>query len=229
MMSRPPLIGLLVAVVLAVAFYFFLYKPASEEQAAFEAETTTLRDQQANLEAEIQRLRLVERNQVEINAMKARLEEFIPNGPAQPSAIRQLQAAADSAGVDLALLTFGDPAVPDPATGAVPANTGDPNTTLANIPVTMAVDGGYFQIVDFLRRVEVDVPRAALIQTMRIREKERAGFPTLTATTTGQMFAVVPVGDIVDAGAGPATPGAPAPGAGTAPAPTASPTPAAAP
>ena len=221
MRSRPVLIGVLVALVLALAFYFFLYKPASEEQARVEAETLTLQDQQLTLEAQIKDLRAIERNQVEINASKARLEEFIPNGPAQPSAIRQFQAAADAAGTDIASVTFGDPTVPDPATGATPADTGDPNTTLVNIPVTMAVDGGYFQIVDFLRRLEVDVPRAVLLETVSIVEEDRAKFPTLTATWTGQMFAVLPVGDLVDTGATGGVPGqAPAPAASPQPSPT---------
>ena len=34
-----PIIGVLVALLLAVAFYFLLFKPASEDQAAVEAET----------------------------------------------------------------------------------------------------------------------------------------------------------------------------------------------
>jgi Tfp pilus assembly protein PilO len=219
MRNRPVLIGLLVAILLALAFYFFLWKPASQEQARVAAETLTLQDQQRSLEAQIAQLREIERNQVEINAAKARLEEFIPNGSAQPSAIRQLQAAADAAGTDIASVTFADPAVPDPAAGAVPGDTGDPGTTLANIPVTMAVDGGYFQIVDFLRRVEVDVPRAVLLETVNIVEEPTASFPTLRTTWTGQMFAVIPAADLVDTGAAPA-PGAPAPGATPTPAPT---------
>lgn len=226
MMSRPPLIGLLVALVLAVAFYFFLFKPASEEQAAVEAETLTLTDQQRTLEAQIARLRDIERNQVEINAAKARLEEYIPNGLAQPSAIRQLQAAADAAGTDIASLTFGEPTVPDAAAGATPADTGDAGTTLANIPIAMAVDGGYFQIVDFLRRVEVDVPRAMLVQAVSLDEEETARFPTLTATWTGQMFAVVPVGDLVDTEAGGVAAPVPAPAPGASPSPGATPSPA---
>ncbi len=222
-MNRPPVIGLLVAVVLAVGFYFLLYKPASQEQARVEAETLTLQDQQRTLEAQIAELRRIEANAVKIRAAKARLEEFIPNGPSQPSAIRQFQAAADAAGTQIENVTFGEPAVPDATTGATPADTGDPGTTLANIPVTMAVEGGYFQIVDFFRRLEVEQPRAVLLQSITLAEDERAGFPTLIANWTGQMFAVVPSGDLVDTAAGGAAPAAPAPG--SSPSPSASPSP----
>ena len=214
-----PIIGLLVAVVLTVAFWFLLYKPASDQQAGVEAETATLEDQQRQLQTQIAQLRDVESRQVEIRAALARLEEFIPSGPAQPTAIRQFQRAADAAGVEITTITFAEPAVPDPASGAVPADTGVPGTTLANIPVSMSVEGGYFQIVDFFRRIEVDVPRAALIQTVELAEADET-FPTLEATWTGQIFAIVPARDLVDVQAG-----VPAPGA----APTPTPTPTAAP
>lgn len=220
MRGNPPVIGVLVALVLALAFYFFLYKPASEEQAAVEVEIANLEDQQRSLEAEIAQLRGIQSQEVKIRAAKARLEEYIPDGPEQPAAIRQFQAAADAAGTEIESVTFADPVVPDATTGATPAVTGDPNTTLANIPVTMSVAGGYFQIVDFFRRLEVEQPRAVLLETVAIIENEDAGFPTLTATWTGQMFAVVPVSDLVDTTTVP--PGAAAPGAAS-PSPSPSP------
>ncbi len=224
MRLHPALIGALVALVLAVAFWFLLYRPVSEQQALVEDETAQLEEQQSTLRAQIEQLRDIERRQVEINAARARLLEYIPNGPAQPAAIRQLQRTADQAGADIAAVTFGDPAVPDAAAGVAPADTGTPGTTLANIPVTMSVEGGYFQIVDFFRRLEVDVSRAFLVQTVNVQEETDAGFPTLEASWTGQMFAVVSVEDLADTegGVAPGTPG----GGQTAPAPTPTPTPA---
>ena len=210
-----PIVAVLVALVLTLAFWFLLYKPASEQQAAVEAETAALEAEQQTLRTQIAQLRDVEARQVEIRAEMARLEEFIPLGPAQPTAIRQFQRAADAAGTEITTLTFGEPEVPDAATGATPGDTAIPGTTLANIPITMTVEGGYFQIVDFFRRVEVDVPRAALVQTVDVGEAPEAEFPTLAATWTGQLFAVVQLGDLVDTAAG-----VPAPGPTPTPTPT---------
>ena len=221
MRASPPLLGAIAALVIAVAFYFLLYKPASEEQARVQAETATLIGQKNDLEQQIAQLRDIEARQVEINAAKARLEEYIPNGPAQPSVIRHFQTTADASGSDIGSVTFGDPTVPDAADGAAPADTGTPGTTLANIPVTMVLEGGYFQTVDFFRRLEVDVPRAVLVQTVDVAEETDAGYPTLQTTWTGQIFAVISTGDLVDTDGGVGT-GAPAPGA--TPAPTPSPT-----
>lgn len=209
-----PLVAGLVALVLTVAFWFLLYKPASEQQAAVEAEIATLEQQQSQLRTQIAALRDVESREVEIRAALARLEEFIPPGPAQPTAIRQFQRAADAAGTEITSITFEEPQVPDPASGAVPADTGEPGTTLANIPVTMTVEGGYFQLVDFFRRVEVDVPRATLIESLDVTEADET-FPALSATWTGQLFAIVPARDLVDLQAG-----VPAPGATPAPTPS---------
>jgi Tfp pilus assembly protein PilO len=203
---RPPVIGLLVALVLALAFYFLLYKPASEEQARIEAETATLEQREQQLTTQIAQLRDIEARQVEINAAKARLEEYIPEGPALPSAIRQFQRAADA-----------DPAIPDPTTGVAPTDTGDPATTLANIPITMVVNGGYFRVVDFFRRLEVEMPRAVLVQTVGAVEEPEALFPTLAVTWTGQMFAVMPAAEV--AGVGGAPPVGPAPAATPTPTP----------
>lgn len=218
-MKRPPVIGLVVAVVIALAFWFFLFKPASEEQARIEAETVTLEQQQQSLNTQITQLRGIEARQVEINAARARLLEYIPEGASLPSAIRQFQRAADAAGTDIASIAFGEPVVPDPAAGAAAAGTGDPDTTMTTIPITMVLDGGYFRIVDFFRRLEVETPRAVLVQTVDLAEAPEAGFPTLQATWTGQMFAVLPTSEVTPA----AGAGAPAPGA--APAPTPAPTP----
>lgn len=216
-MRRPPVIGLIVALVLALAFYFLLYKPADERQTAIEDETATLETQARALDTQIAQLRDIEARQVEINAAKARLQEYIPEGPALPSAIRQFQQAADAAGTDIGSVTFGDPAVPDPATGASPADTGDPATTLANIPVTMVVNGGYFRVVDFFRRLEVETPRAYLVQSVKIAEQPDARFPTLQVTWTGQMFAILSASEVQAGG------GTVAPGPGATPAPTPSP------
>ena len=202
MRFNAPIVGVLVALLLTALFWFFLYKPTSEEQAAVEAQTATLEQQAASLRTQIAALRDIESRQVEIRAALARLEEFIPTGPAQPATIRQFQRAADAAGAELVTITFGEPAVPTAAEGASPADTGVPGTTLTNIPVTMDLEGGYFQLVDFFRRLEVDVPRAVLIETLTVAEAEEEEFPRLTANWTGEIFAIIDSGDLVDTDAG---------------------------
>jgi Tfp pilus assembly protein PilO len=177
------------AVLLTVAFWFLLYNPLRQEQADLRDEIAALETRQVQLRNEITQLEEIEANELEIRAALARLEDYIPTGTAQPTAIRQLQVSADAAGVQITSVTFGSPEVVLDA----PA-TGDDGTALAAIPMTVVVEGGYFQKVDFFRRLEVDVPRAILVQSISMGPGG-PGFPTLATTASGQLFAVVPVGN----------------------------------
>ncbi|MEX2618631.1 MAG: hypothetical protein WD250_00270 [Egibacteraceae bacterium] len=204
MKNRAPLIGALVAVVLVAGFWFLLYKPAMEEQAAFESATAELESQQGQLAAEIAQLEAIREDADHYRAVVALQEEFLPTGVAQPDVIRQFQRTADAAGVDITAVSFEQPVIVEGA-----PDTGDPTTTLASIAVNMVTEGGYFPTVDFFRRLEQDVPRAVLTQSVNLAEGAE-GFPSLATTWAGQLFAVLPVAATVapDApGATPSTPG----------------------
>jgi len=221
------LIAVLVAVVITLAFWFLLYQPQNERQAEIEAEIVGLRSEEAALETQVATLRGIQQNEVQIRAALARLDEYIPPNVAQPSALRQLQRTADAAGATLQVLTFGDPARPEAIGGTTALDTGDPTKALAAIPVSIAVDGGYFQIVDFLRRVEVDVPRAVLIQDVSLEKSPDGDFPLLRATFATQLFAIVDADQLPEATAG-AAPGGTTGGqqpAGGQPTPTPTPSP----
>jgi hypothetical protein len=56
----------------------------------------------------------------------------------------------------------------------------------------MVVDGGYFETVDFFRRLELDVARAAHVDTVAIAESEHH-YPLLATTWTGKLFGILPV------------------------------------
>ncbi|MDP8969361.1 MAG: type 4a pilus biogenesis protein PilO, partial [Actinomycetota bacterium] len=176
MRYREPLIGALVAVVLTALYWFALYQPRSNEQAALEQETDQLQARQQQLRNDITRLEEIRADEVRIRQALARLEAYIPSGLAQPAAIREFQQSADAAGVAISSVTFADP---EPVEGA--PETGTENTALVAIPVTMVVEGGYFQAVDFFRRLEVRSPRAVLVESVAIAEGEEE-FPSLATT-----------------------------------------------
>lgn len=184
---RSPLIALAAAVVAAVAFYFLLYAPRNDDLAAVVAETGDLESQRAMLDTELRRLRDIQAREPEYRAALARLEELVPSGPAQPTVVRQFQQAADDAGVTIASVSFSEPT---PVVGAPPS--GEPGMVLGAMTVTMDVHGGYFQVVDLLRRLELEVPRAILMRSLTMGEETEAGLPTLVSTWSGELFALVP-------------------------------------
>lgn len=190
MTQRVPLIVVACAVLLTIAFWYLLYQPQRVEQARYVDESAQLEGQRSQLQAEIAGLRDIEENDEDHRSRLMRLVEFIPEDPAQPSALRELQRASDESGVEIAELTFADPA-------AVPGapETGDAETTLARIALQMTVEGGYFQVVDLLRRIEVDMARAVKIDTVAIAESVEE-FPRLSVTWTGHVFAVLPIADV---------------------------------
>jgi Tfp pilus assembly protein PilO len=189
--KRVPLLGALAALLLAVAFWFLLYSPRNADLELVREEVTQLETQRSSLQGEVARLRDVEVNQVQYRSKLARLEELIPSGTAQSTAVRQFQLVADAAGIEIDAVSFASPVlVPDAP------STGVPETALARIPVTMSLSGGYFQVVDFFRRLEVETPRALLIGNLSATEDEEDKFPALGSTWTGDLFAVVPIASI---------------------------------
>ncbi|HSK90295.1 MAG TPA: type 4a pilus biogenesis protein PilO [Euzebyales bacterium] len=211
MTRRVPVIVVACALLLTAAFWFLLYQPRRVEQARYVDETAQLESQRTQLDAQIAALRDVEANAADHRSRLVRLTEFIPDDPAQPPALRDLQGAADSSGVEITQMVFGDP---EAVVGA--PETGDTATTLARIPVQMTVEGGYFQAVDLLRRIEVDLARAIKVDTVSIAEAEDE-FPRLSVTWSGHIFAVLPAVDVTSPDGQPVVPAQPS-GATEAPA-----------
>lgn len=183
-------------VVLTAAWWFAFYSPAGEQQTALEAETAALQAQQTQLRTQLAQLNDIRAREVDIRADISRLEQFIPTNPSQAALIRQTQLAADASGVTILSLVFAEPDIVDTA-----PQPSQPGLSLGAIQTTGAIEGGYFQIVDFFRRLEVEVARAILIESVALDEGED-GYPQLAATFTADLFALVTT---------PVDPNAPAP------------------
>lgn len=190
------LVGLVVILVLVLA-YLFVVKPANEEITETQQRIEDTRAQQSVVRTQIARLEDVRERSPEVESLLAAAETVVPRGDANlPAAVRQLQVAANDSGVELASVTMARPT----ATEAVgEASVPD---DLATIGVTITLNGGYFQIVDFLRRVEDPVisPRALLWNTASVALEE---YPTLTASLNGAMFAYLDPADTEPAEAEP--------------------------
>lgn len=170
----------LAAVLVLVLFWFFLFQPRNDEIAELREQTDAAIAQQAQLEQEIARLEAVRAEAPEIEAALATAEGIVPRELALPSALRQLQLAADDAGVSLDTIAPGRPAA---VAGEVP--------DLAEITIAVTLSGSYFQIVDFLRRVEdpTILPRGIEWSSSLLSVQDH---PTLSVVLTGEMYAVLP-------------------------------------
>ena len=171
------LLAILGALLLIVLFYLFLWQPRSDEIAEVRARTEQVEAQEQQVRIEIARLRAIRENAAELEADLNAAGAILPASAAGPPLLRQLQLAADDAGMNLQSVTFGRPVV----SGVDPE--------LAEMTVNVNVQGTYFQVVDFLRRVEDPriTPRGVLWGNVSMSITEH---PTLNVVLTGRAYAL---------------------------------------
>lgn len=197
-MRRGWIIGIAAgAVVLVLLWYIALFSPASSD----------LNDTKDKVAAE-------QRNQQELKNDVARLKELSANAPQQQADLRALQAAipqnpdlgqfilqaneiASSSGIQWLSISPNPPAA---STG------GGANSTIA---VSMQIEGGFFQLLDYLNRLE-DLDRLVVVDSINVTAGGGSGSgasgssgsasttsfdtgsgdgaPSLSVTLTGRMF-----------------------------------------
>jgi Tfp pilus assembly protein PilO len=168
------------AIALLAVFWMLLWQPQRAELAALEESIAAEETIQAELQGELTRLRSVREEAPAVVAELAAAEAVLPFDSALPSALRQLQTAADESQLTLVAVA---PARPAQIEGAAPG--------VASIALNVQLRGSYFQIVDFLRRTEDPSisPRAMLWSTVEATKDE---YPTLDVALTGAIFAQLP-------------------------------------
>lgn len=186
---RVPAAGALAVMVLVAGYLVGFHQPRSGRIAALAAESEQLRAQQLPLRRTIEALEKVEGREPEFNAALGLLEQLIPSRLSQPSLLAGMQASAQHAGVELTSVTFGDPKVPKDA-----PQSNVPGTVLVAMPITVVVSGPFAGITGMLRRIEFGKDRAVLVGSVAVTEAE-PGFPQLTATWSGQAYALLPSQD----------------------------------
>lgn len=178
-MKRSMLILLpLVAVALIAVSFMFLIKPQMDQAAELRVEATDIRTQQEQVRGQIAALAHVRETSPTVEAELAAISAIIPQDPALPSALRQFQMAAQDSGVTINSMS---PSAP------TSANIPDA-PSLASISWSLSIEGGYFQVVDFLRRLEdpVVTPRGILVRSVTASPGE---LPALSVSVSVVMFA----------------------------------------
>lgn len=172
------LLGAVAAVLVFAVYWMFLFSPKREEYRVAQDATASAIQEQGNLTTQINTLRDVRARAPQVEAQLAATEALIPSGPALSPTLRQLQLAADESGLDLIAVAPGPPAAL--VLEGLPAGA-------ASMSLSLQLSGSYFQIIDFLRRIEdpTITPRAILWNSMSIGPSD---YPTLSLTVLGTMF-----------------------------------------
>lgn len=172
-MRRNVLILVMVLILIAVAYFFLVFQPQGRniEEARLAAEAMEQREQELTLE--LRRLESLRDNAPELQAKLQRLDAAIPtNDPQLAQFILLVEEAANTSGIEWLSVAPGLPA----------ATEGVPEALEVNI--SMNVTGGYFQVQDFLVRLE-NLSRAVKIATVALSPQE---LPTLTVGMSMKMF-----------------------------------------
>jgi Tfp pilus assembly protein PilO len=198
----------LICVLVAGGWFFLSFRPASNRLGELRAEVKRNRDEVSALEAKLKRLIALQRNERGARDEANRRLAALPNDPKVSDFIVQVQDAANAAGIDFLSISPSLPAAPQgsgaalPAAPASPAPTASPSpqtgqsqtpaapeSRLRSITVQIKADGQYFEIEDFVLKLE-QLARAVRIDDLTLSAEQ--GGETLSASFKLQMFMVTP-------------------------------------
>lgn len=135
------ILGVLILVLLAVAYYFLLFGPLRQEYLARYDERARKEAQEAQLERTIAELENVRRDAPDIERQILEYSKRLPTEDEIPTLVVQIEEIAEEA--DVTQLSI------EPGSPEAPPGGGD----FSRIPITMSFEGTYEKLQDFLLRL----------------------------------------------------------------------------
>jgi Tfp pilus assembly protein PilO len=172
-------IGAGALVVVVAAWYFLLYAPRTRAIAHAKSQATAAEAQVSALRGELARLRSEQANLPGLTAELDRLEAAVPASPDLADFILEVNSASTASGVTFLSISPSVPSRPT-TTGAAAASAAAP----PQITVTLVVEGGYFQVLDFLNRLSM-LPRLVVIDGVSISSTASSGAASSGAASSG--------------------------------------------
>jgi Tfp pilus assembly protein PilO len=128
-----------VAVVLLVAWFFLLYSPAKHQMSDLDSQITSAQSALDNARIEVKRLESYKETAPQSRAEVVRLGKMLPESEGIPGLIIELSKTAGASGVSITSITRG---------------TTTPGTPFGIQALSIQVTGRYFDVEDFLYRLE---------------------------------------------------------------------------
>lgn len=178
MTRQTALLAGLGAVLVIALWWLFLFSPGQDELASVEDDIAAAESEQLSLQRRVVELEAVRARAPETEAAIARVQSVLPDSPELPAALRQIQAAADDAGVTLVGVATARPELVDEPIGLHAAS------------LNLTAEASYFQLVDFLRRLENPEITARGI-TFTNLSVTSGDYPQLSVSLSGAMYAVL--------------------------------------
>ena len=177
MKARLALIGIGASIVLIGAWFFFLWKPASDDLDQAKEDRAAQETRAQELQVRLARLKNLEANADVLERDRALLAEAIPATDLLDQFILQVNERAARAGV-----SFVSVAPQQPNTGAAAPGTAAGPTTIG---LQIQVTGDYFQLLRFLEELR-DGPRLVTVDTFSLSRGGEGN--EMSASVGGRMF-----------------------------------------
>jgi len=173
------------AVALVAVWFLLLWSPQGQKLDAARERQAEAEEANSALALRIERLRDLRARRPELEADRVALRSAVPESPELDDFLLDTDAAADRSGVDITSVSPGKPAAagddaagttapaaPAPAPAATaPAATDTAGATAGTPPsaISLSLDasGGYFQILDFINRLD-DLPRIVVVDSLSL-------------------------------------------------------------
>jgi Tfp pilus assembly protein PilO len=168
------IITAVVAVVLIVAWYFLLFSPTRTKISDLDDQIVAQQAALVTAKQEVVRLEAYKKTAPQSRVEIVRLGKMLPMSEGIPSLIIELTGTADASGVDLNSITRGATV---------------PGTPFGLQSVSLQVTGRFFDVEDFLYRLEAYVAfrNASFRVTGRLLEVKTLTITGGAATTTGSV------------------------------------------
>jgi Tfp pilus assembly protein PilO len=178
----------IVCIALLAASWFLLVSPRRASAAETRVQSAAAQSQADLLQVKINQLRVqyadLPKRRAELDAIRHEL----PADAAIPTLVRNLQTYAAQAGVTLDTLAPGSPGLvtAEGAPAAAGASAGASSTApqLVGIPMTLTINGDYFEASLFIKYLQTKLDRALLISAVSVAKGSETATPASTATAT---------------------------------------------
>ncbi len=179
-MKRNVLIaGVVGTLIVILAWYFIIYSPIGDDLTSTQASVATEQSKEQSLQADLARLNSQQKSAPEQEALLRKFDQAIPKLPDLGEFIIQANNIADDAGIEFLSI-----APSPPAAGA----------TSSTIALNISVSGSFFQIENYLTRLE-KLDRLVIIDGLNMTtgaanatDASSGGDTSLSVTLTGRMF-----------------------------------------
>lgn len=163
------IVAAMVAVLLVLGFGVFGIRPQLGKIAELRNQQQKEQKKKQNSEAILQRLREAKKEAAETESKLIETKKRVPEDPQMASLLTEIQDTANQAGVDFVSIKPGEMVA---------------QTDITNIPLVIHIEGSFFDLVDFLYRLN-DLKREIRIDKVTIVGTD---WPNLSVDLEGSTF-----------------------------------------